>query len=445
MATLTKWQEAIFQDGLNKTHIFKNESGAIMKLKISPRSMLLLISLCFSCFFPLHTSAQNNVSSSVKESAIPLSQDDLYLFLKVIQQIKSAYVDRIEDKILVQNAIKGMVQGLDSHSSWLPPENFARLKESAAGEFAGIGAEVRIKEGAIHVIQPLPGSPASRAGILPGDKIISMNGIAVKILSEKEISGYMRGKPGSMLSLTIIRKENNKPLIFNIRREIIKLISVTSQRLGKNREYGYLHVSHFQKNTRDEMIEHILKLNKSDELKGLILDLRDNPGGVLQAAIDVADIFIDNGTIVSTRGRLSNSNIKFIANNNDITSGLPIVVLINESSASSAEIVAGALQDHDRAVIIGKRSYGKGSIQSIIPINGMQHNSAIKLTTARYYTPDGISINTRGITPDIEVNVSTTDYTPEKIGKPRDKREDDKILSQALNSIQAMASAEENT
>ena len=416
-----------------------------MRPKNFPRSMLLLLSFCFSWFFPLYAVAQNNLSPVVKEAAIPLSRDDLYLFLKVIQQIKSAYVDQIDDKTLVQNAIQGMVQGLDSHSSWLPPAHFARLKESVKGEFAGIGAEVRIEKGAIHVIQLLPGSPASRAGILPGDEIISMNNIAVKILSEKEISGYMRGKPGSILSLTIIRKEDDEPLIFNIKREIIKLISVTSQRLGKNGEYGYLHVSHFQKNTRDEMIENILKLNKPDELKGLILDLRDNPGGVLQAAIDVADIFIDSGIIVSTRGRLLNSNVKFIANNNDITNGLPIVVLINESSASSAEIVAGALQDNDRAVIIGKRSYGKGSIQSIIPVTGIQQHSAIKLTTAKYYTPDGISINTRGIIPDIEVNTPITGYFSEKNEKIRDEKEDDKILAQALNSIQMMVSAEEYT
>ncbi len=343
-------------------------------------------------------------------TTIPL--DDLRAFTEVFAKIKSDYVEPVEDKVLLEHAISGMLSNLDPHSSYLDAESYKELQVGTSGEFGGLGIEVTMENGFVKVMSPIDDTPAQKAGLRTGDIIIRLDSTPVKGLSLKDAVDIMRGKPGTDILLTVIREGAEKPLKFTLTRAIIKVKSVKSRSLEKG--YGYLRITQFQSHTPENMIEAIgeLKRENGGELKGLVLDLRNNPGGVLSAAVSVSDAFLESGLIVYTEGRVKDSEMKFKATPSDVLNGSPIVVLINAGSASASEIVAGALQDHHRAVIMGEKSFGKGSVQTIVPIGT---GAALKLTTARYYTPSGRSIQAEGINPDIplvNMTVAAAD-TPE--------------------------------
>ncbi len=329
----------------------------------------------------------------------PLPLEELRTFAEVMDRIKAAYVEPVDDKTLLENAIKGMLGNLDPHSAYLEPEAFAELQESTSGEFGGLGIEVGTEDGFIKVVSPIDDTPASKAGIQPGDLIVKIDGQPTKGLSLMEAVDKMRGKAGSKINLTLVR-EGGKPFDVELTRAVIKVKSVRSQLLEDG--YGLIRISQFQVNTGEEVGKALAKLRKDNgkKLRGLVLDLRTNPGGVLQAAVEVADHFLKKGLIVYTEGRIANSELRFNADPADASEGVPLVVLINGGSASASEIVAGALQDHKRGVLMGTDSFGKGSVQTVLPLN---NDRALKLTTALYYTPNGRSIQAQGIVPDIEV------------------------------------------
>jgi len=332
----------------------------------------------------------------------------LRTFADVFNQIKQSYVEEVDDKTLLENAIRGMLAGLDPHSTYLDAKSFDELQVNTTGEFGGLGLEVGLENGFIKVISPLDDTPAQKAGIEAGDVIVKINGKPVKGMALNEAVDAMRGPRGSEIELTIMRESAAQPFDVKLKRDMIKVLSVKSRTLELG--YGYIRIAQFQANTGTEMRKAIEKLRKeSKTLKGFVIDLRNNPGGVLQAAVDVADAFIKDGLIVYTEGRLPNSKSQFRATPDDIVEGLPIVVLINGGSASASEIVAGALQDHKRAVIMGTESFGKGSVQTVMPLS---ETSAIKLTTARYFTPNGRSIQAHGIAPDITVERAKIEALP---------------------------------
>ena len=329
----------------------------------------------------------------------PLPLDDLRTFAEVMDRIKAAYVEPVSDKTLLENAIKGMLSNLDPHSAYLEPEAFAELQESTSGEFGGLGIEVGTEDGFIKVISPIDDTPASKAGIQPGDLIVKIDGQPTKGLSLMEAVDKMRGKAGSQINLTLVR-EGGRPFDVELTRAVIKVKSVKSQLLEDG--YGLIRITQFQVNTGEEVGKALTQLRQENgkKLRGLVLDLRNNPGGVLQAAVEVSDHFLRQGLIVYTQGRIANSELRFNADPADASEGVPLVVLINGGSASASEIVAGALQDHKRAVLMGTDSFGKGSVQTVLPLN---NDRALKLTTALYFTPSGRSIQAQGIVPDIEV------------------------------------------
>ncbi|MBO3278259.1 S41 family peptidase [Pseudomonas schmalbachii] len=332
-----------------------------------------------------------------KEAPLPL--DELRTFAEVLDRVKAAYVEPVDDHTLLENAIKGMLSNLDPHSAYLDPQEFSELQESTSGEFGGLGIEVGTEDGFIKVVSPIDDTPAARAGIQPGDLIVQIDGKPTKGQSMNEAVDSMRGKPGSPIVLTIVRG-GGRPFDVELKRAIIKVKSVKSQILEPN--YGYLRITQFQVNSGEEVVKALASLRKENngKLKGIVLDLRNNPGGVLQSAVEVADSFLTKGLIVYTKGRIANSELRFSADPADPSDGVPLVVLINGGSASAAEIVAGALQDHKRAILMGTDSFGKGSVQTVLPLN---NDRALKLTTALYYTPNGRSIQAQGIAPDIEV------------------------------------------
>ncbi|MDX1633991.1 MAG: S41 family peptidase [Marinobacter sp.] len=332
------------------------------------------------------------------EKQLPL--EDLRKFTEVFSRIKAAYVEEVDDKTLLENAIKGMLGGLDPHSTYLGPKAFEELEESTTGEFGGLGIEVGMEDGFIKVIAPIDDTPAEEAGVKAGDLIIKLGEQPVKGLSLEEAVNIMRGKPGTTLTLTILRDGESAPIEIDVERAIIKVTS-TKSRLIEN-GYGYVRLTQFQSETGQEFVDAIEKLEQANNgrLDGLVIDLRNNPGGILQAAVEAADALLEEGLIVYTEGRIQSSRLRFSAQPGDVTDGAPIVVLINGGSASASEILAGALQDQGRAVIMGTDSFGKGSVQTVIPLDDTH---AIKMTTARYYTPDGRSIQAKGIKPDIEV------------------------------------------
>ncbi len=324
---------------------------------------------------------------------------DLRLFAEVFHQIRASYVEEVDDRTLLENAIKGMLAGLDPHSTYLDKKSFTDLRVSTSGEFGGLGIEVGMEDGFVKVISPIDDTPAQRAGIEAGDLIIKLDSKPVKGMTLGEAVKIMRGKLGSKIELTIVREGVNQPFDITIIRDIIRVVSVRSKTLEDG--FGYIRIAQFQVNTGKDVSKAIETLNqKNSPLKGLILDLRNNPGGVLQSSVEVADLFLNDGMVVYTEGRLPQSQSKFHAST--ITEGgdTPLVVLINGGSASASEIVAGALQDHKRAIIMGTDSFGKGSVQTVLPLND---DRAIKLTTALYYTPNGRSIQALGIKPDIIV------------------------------------------
>ncbi|MFQ5760058.1 MAG: S41 family peptidase [Acidiferrobacterales bacterium] len=328
--------------------------------------------------------------------ALPL--EELRTFTEVYSKIKSDYVEDVDDKKLLEDAITGMLAGLDPHSSYLDPQGFKEVRIGTEGQFGGLGIEVTMENGFVKVVSPIEDTPAARAGIEPGDLIVRLDDTAVKGLTLSEAVKLMRGKPGSVITLTVVREGEAKPIKVDITRAIIKIQSVKSRILEPG--YGYLRITQFQANTAQNLKMALRKLETANEhkLKGMVLDLRNNPGGVLNAAVAVSDVFLNDGLIVYTEGRVSDSKLKFSASSSEALKGAPLVVLVNGGSASASEIVAGALQDHGRAIIMGTKTFGKGSVQTIMP---MSNGAALKLTTARYYTPSGKSIQATGIEPDI--------------------------------------------
>lgn len=327
--------------------------------------------------------------------------DDLRAFSEIFGRIKSSYVEPVEDKTLLENAIRGMLSGLDPHSAYLDLGEFKDLREGTSGEFGGLGIEVSMEDGFVKVVAPIDETPAAEAGVKSGDLIIRLDDTPVKGLSLAEAVEIMRGEPGSKIMLTIIREGADKPLKLELTRAIIKVKSVRTETLESG--YGYVRISTFQSPTGESLREAInqLKTDNGGKLKGLVLDLRNNPGGVLDAAVEVSDAFLNKGMIVYTEGRIQDSDQKFHAKPGDMLNGAPIVVLVNGGSASASEIVAGALQDHQRAVILGTKTFGKGSVQTVMPLT---NDTAVKMTTARYYTPSGRSIQADGIEPDIKLD-----------------------------------------
>ncbi|MES9900443.1 MAG: S41 family peptidase [Sedimenticola sp.] len=359
-------------------------------------------------------------STRAEAQAEPLPVQELRAFAEIFGRVKQDYVEPVEDRKLLEDAIRGMLSGLDPHSSYLGKEEYKELKVGTQGEFGGLGIEVGMEDGFIRVISPIDDTPAQRAGIQAGDLIIRLDEKPVKGMSLDEAINEMRGEPGTELNLTIIREGKEKPVKLTIVRAIIKVASVKGRVLEEG--YGYLRISHFQSRTTEDMLKRLseLKAESEEGLRGMVLDLRNNPGGILSGAVSVSDAFLTDGVIVYTQGREETSRMDFNAAPDDVLEGLPIVVLVNGGSASASEIVAGALQDHKRAIIMGSKTFGKGSVQTIVPIT---EDTAVKLTTARYFTPNGRSIQAEGIKPDIEIEnikVAETDDADESQVKESD-------------------------
>lgn len=332
-----------------------------------------------------------------EEDNEPLPLEELRAFTETFAIIKSNYVEPVDDKKLLENAIRGMLAGLDPHSSYLDGAEYKDLREGTSGEFGGLGIEVTMEDGFVKVVSPIDDTPAYQAGLLPGDLIIRLDDTPVKGLSLADAVKMMRGPPGEKIVLTVIREGESKPLKIEVVRAVIKVNSVKARKLEPG--FGYIRISQFQVDTGKKLLELVNKLEEEQKgLKGLILDLRNNPGGVLEAAVSVSDIFIDDGLIVYTEGRDKDLEKKYTATPGDALNQAPLVVLVNGGSASASEIVAGALQDHQRAVLMGSATFGKGSVQTILPMKG---DTALKLTTARYFTPKGRSIQAEGIVPDV--------------------------------------------
>lgn len=339
-------------------------------------------------------------AQTAAQSSEELPLDELRTFADVFGRIKEDYVEQVDDKSLIQSAIRGMLAGLDPHSSYLDGEEYRDLQVGTSGEFGGLGIEVGLEDGFVKVIAPIDDTPAQRAGLQAGDMIIRIDEKPVKGMSLNDAVKLMRGKPGTEIHLTIMRGTDEKPFEVTIERAVIQVASVKSRTLEPG--YGYVRLTHFQSHTTDDMLKALDALKKANggSLKGLVLDLRNNPGGVLNSAVGVSDAFLTDGLIVYTQGRVKNSDMQFKAGPDDVLDGAPIVVLVNGGSASASEIVAGALQDQKRAIVMGTQTFGKGSVQTIVPIDDA---TALKLTTARYYTPSGRSIQAQGITPDIKL------------------------------------------
>lgn len=330
---------------------------------------------------------------------IPL--EDLRAFSEIFGRIKSSFVDTVDDRELLENAIRGMLSGLDPHSAYLDVSAFQDLREGTSGQFGGLGIEVSMEDGFVKVVAPIDDTPAARGGVMAGDLIIRLDDTPVKGMSLSDAVDIMRGEPGSPLTLTIMRDGVDQPIIIELVRDIIRVRSVRHEMLEPG--YGYVRITTFQSPTGAALRDAVnaLKEENNGSLKGLILDMRNNPGGVLDAAVQVSDAFLNKGTIVYTEGRIEDAKQRFHAKPGDLINGAPIIVLVNGGSASASEIVAGALQDHQRAVVIGSKTFGKGSVQTVMPLN---NNTAVKLTTARYYTPSGRSIQAEGIAPDIVID-----------------------------------------
>jgi carboxyl-terminal processing protease len=372
----------------------------------SKSSLRTLLGLAFGTLFGVSIAITHGVLADrdepVEEAAgsagIPV--EDLQTFVEVLTRVQDGYVEDVSDAELLEHAIRGMLSGLDPHSAYLDAQEFKDITASTQGQFGGLGIEVQMQDGLVRVVAPIDDTPAARAGIQPGDLIVKIDDTNVKGMSLTEAVRRMRGEPGTDIELTIAREGEAKPVVVEIERAIIKVSSVKSRPLTD--EIGYLRISTFTNNTGKNLVEEVGKLRDSLEgkMRGMVLDLRNNPGGVLNAAVDVSDAFLEGGDVVSIRGRAEGQERNFTADGGDVLEGMPMVVLVNSGSASASEIVAGALQDHRRAVIVGSKTFGKGSVQTILPLS---NEGAVKLTTARYYTPDGRSIQAEGIEPDIEL------------------------------------------
>ena len=353
---------------------------------------------------------EDNAAAEPPEGVLPLQ--DLRIFAEVFNQIRSAYVEKVDDRTLLENAIKGMLNGLDPHSAYLDKDSFTELRESTSGEFGGVGLEVGAEQdGLVRVITPIDDTPAKTAGMESGDIIIKIDGKSVKGLGLNQTVEKMRGPKGSKIILTVVREGTQGPFDVTLVRDVIRVRSVRRRILDPG--LGYMRIAQFQSETGKDFVKALDALTAENKgaLNGLVLDLRNNPGGVLQTSVEVADAFLEEGLVVYTEGRIENASARFSAKPGDLFGGAPVVVLINGGTASASEIVAGALQDHKRAVVVGTDSFGKGSVQTVLPL---AEDRAIKLTTARYFTPSGRSIQAQGIKPDIVVERAT--LTPVKPG-----------------------------
>lgn len=362
----------------------------------SPRLSLALaagVILGVSGTFTYGVLAEKPTASS---DTLPLK--DLQAFVEILNRVKSDYVEPVKDETLLENAVRGMLAGLDPHSAYLDKEEYKDMSVATTGKFGGLGIEVQLQNGLVRVVSPIDDTPAAKAGVKAGDLIVKIDDTPVKGLSLNDAVTKMRGDPGSKIQLTLVRENAPAPIVLDLKRDVIKVASVRGRTLEPG--YGYVRISQFTTSTGKNLDDEIGKLKKDGNLKGLVLDLRNNPGGVLNAAVEVSDEFMQKGPIVSIKGRDPDNNREFDATSGDALDGKPIVVLVNGGSASAAEIVAGALQDSHRAILVGSKTFGKGSVQTILPL---QNESAIKLTTARYYTPSGRSIQAEGIVPDVTI------------------------------------------
>ena len=371
---------------------------------------LILQMIFFILFFQNVNSLENNIYKKID------------LFGEVLDKINKEYVDEIDQSESMDSAINGLLQSLDPYSAYMSPEIFKEMKTETSGEFGGLGIEVSMESGVVKVISPIDDTPASRAGIKSGDYIVKIDGIQVQGKSLTEAVELMRGLVGTEIELTIRRRGEKKALTFVIVRETIEIQSVKSELLEKN--IGYLRLTSFNENSAEQIKKKIIELEKNKDISAYILDLRNNPGGLLSQAIKISDFFLENGEIVSTKSRKKIENRKWFAKKGDLTNGKTLIVLINYGSASASEIVAGALQDQKRAILLGENSYGKGSVQSIIPL---KNKGAIRLTVAKYYLPSGKSISDVGVSPDIEVGEQSENF---KI-----KTETDNQLNYAIKLI----------
>ena len=364
--------------------------------------------------------------SLISFQGVSSSENNIYnkidLFGEVLEKINKEYVDEINQSESMDSAINGLLQSLDPYSAYMSPEIFNEMQTETSGEFGGLGIEVSMESGVVKVISPIDDTPASRAGIKAGDYIVKINDIQVQGKSLSEAVDLMRGPVGSGIELTIRRRGEKKALTFNIVREVIQIKSVKADLLEKN--IGYIRLTSFNENSGKQIKKEINKFEENKNVNAYILDLRNNPGGLLSQAIKISDFFLNDGEIVSTKSRKSSENRKWFAKKGDLTNGKTIVVLINYGSASASEIVAGALKDHKRAILLGENSYGKGSVQSIIPL---KNDGAIRLTVAKYYLPSGKSISEVGVSPDIEVDEETDDF--------RIKTETDNQLNYAIKVL----------
>ena len=386
------------------------------------------------------------LSVHAQQETLPLPLDEVRMFTEALDRIRMSYVEEIDDKTLLENAIRGMLAGLDPHSAYVDGSDFGALQETTTGQFGGLGVEVGREKGYIKVISPIDDTPAARAGIQAGDLIIQIDGKPLREMLPEEATQLMRGEPGTEVTITVAR-EGMEPFDLSIVREVIAIASVRSRVLEPG--YGYIRISQFRVNTGNELEEEIEKLYAdNDGLKGMIVDLRNNPGGVLQASVNVVDTFISQGRIVYTEGRLEGKNMSFSANRKTVASDVPLVVLINNGSASASEIVAGALQDHGRAIIMGTRSFGKGSVQTVLPLD---EERAIKLTTSLYFTPKGRSIQAQGIVPDIIVDDAfvtrrsrnVSQYNEADLPRRLDNANNDEKAQNQDEMAEALISAEE--
>jgi len=369
--------------------------------------------------------AQNNRQETYKQ---------LNLFGDVFQRVQEQYVEEITDKELIESAISGMLQSLDPHSSYLSPESYKDMQVKTKGTFGGLGIEITMEDGFVKVVSPIDDTPAANAGMKSGDLIIGIDGESIKGLTINEAVSKLRGPVKSKVTITVVREEKD-PFEIEIIRDIIKIRSVKHEIINN---IGYVRLTTFSDTTTSGMEKSVKEIKKElgDKFQGLILDLRNNPGGLLNQSISVTDSFLNQGEIVSTQGRKSDDTSRIFAKKGDIIDGKPLIVLINSGSASASEIVAGALKDHARAIIVGTRSFGKGSVQSIIPLAG---NGAMRLTTARYYTPSGVSIQAKGIEPDIKVEAGITELKKEK----KDNRREENLRG-ALDKKDNKTKAKEN-
>ncbi len=374
------------------------------------KKIFIIITLLNLFFFQLVNSSEQNIYEKID------------LFGEVLEKINKEYVDEINQSESMDSAINGLLQSLDPYSAYMSPEVFNEMQTETSGKFGGLGIEVSMESGVVKVISPIDDTPASKAGIKAGDYIVKINEIQVQGKSLSEAVDLMRGPVGSAIELTIRRRGERKALTFKIVREIIQIQSVKADLLEKN--IGYIRLTSFNENSDTQVEKQIKELEKNKNVKGYILDLRNNPGGLLSQAIKISDFFLNNGEIVSTKSRKASENRKWFAKKGDLTNGKLLIVLINYGSASASEIVAGALKDHKRAILLGENSFGKGSVQSIIPL---KNDGAIRLTIAKYYLPSGKSISEVGVSPDIEIAEETDEF--------RIKTETDNQLNYAIKLL----------